>query len=398
MSIILQKQLKKLPRKPGVYFFLDKKSKLLYIGKAGSLKTRVSSYFSKNINTRLFSMLDKAVKIEYQITDSVLEALILEANLIKKYQPKYNIREKDDKSFNYIVITREDWPRVLQVRGTDLDALLNAKIFGPYTSGKNLKNALIILRKIFPFRDKCKPGKGKKCFNAQINLCPGVCFGEITKSEYKKIISQLKMFLSGKKKRLISSIKKQMQEFAKLQKYELAAQLRNRLYALEHIHDIALLDSNIVRHDKDYNFYPRIEAYDISNISGKFAVGSMVVFENNEISKNEYRKFKIKTVKKANDIAMLKEILQRRLRHKEWKYPDLIIIDGGRGQLNGILKVLRSCKIKIPVVAIAKYGKDHLFKSDKSIKIKKQLIQQLRNEAHRFAIKYHRVIQNAHLV
>lgn len=417
---IIKRQIKKFPPKPGVYFFKDAGGRILYIGKAGSLKTRVKSYFSyKNIDARLRSMTENAYDIEYRETDSVLEALILEANLIKKHQPKYNIREKDDKSFIFIAITKEDWPRVLLIRGKchpeersdkgsrcyaestgSFAALRFAQddkvIFGPYTSGKNLKIALKIFRKIFPFRDTCKPESGKKCFNAQIGLCPGVCSGEISKTEYKKIIAQLKMFLKGKNKRLVSAIKQQMQEASKSQKYELASALRNRLYALQHIHDIALVDENIVRHD--IIKYSRIEAYDISNISGKFAVGSMVVFENNQINKDQYRKFKIRTVQKSNDVAMLQEVLQRRLRHKEWRYPDLIIIDGGRGQMNGVLSVLRTDNLRIPVVAIAKYKTDQLFKSNKGIKIEKQLVQKMRDEAHRFAVKYHRIIRNVLLV
>ena len=397
--------IKKLPPKPGVYFFKNKKGETLYIGKAGSLKTRVKSYFQKPLDKRLVSMVENTDKIDFRKTDSVLEALILESKLIKKYQPKYNIREKDDKSFLYIVITRENWPRVLLMRESDLKGTLNDKIiFGPYTSGKSLKIALKILRKIFPFRDKCKPNSAKPCFNAQIGLCPGVCTGEISKNDYKKIIVQIKMFLSGKKKRLVSAIKKQMTESAKQEKYELATRLRNRLYALQHIHDIALLDNDIMQRNNKIP-YRRIEAYDISNISGQYATGSMVVFENGIINKNEYRRFKIRIAHQADDIAMLKEVLKRRLKHEEWRYPDLIIIDGGRGQMRGVLSVLRQHNSKIPVIAIAKYKKDHLFKSDKNInkvcfsrkaqkiRLKKRLVQEMRNEAHRFAIKYHRFLR-----
>src|SRR3989338_3218417 len=225
--------IKKLPTSPGVYFFLGSRKKILYIGKAGSLRDRVKSYFSKDIalsrSPAIQKMVQDACDISFQKTDSVLEAVILEADLIKKFKPKYNTQEKDDKSFNYVVITKEDFPRILLVRGKELfknktinlkSEILNLKsVFGPFPQGGVLKEALKIIRKIFPFRDSCIPphkqhpnklenvgmlfeknGFGRPCFNRQIGLCPGVCTGEISKEEYAKTIRNIRLFFSGKKK------------------------------------------------------------------------------------------------------------------------------------------------------------------------------------------------------
>ena len=214
-------QAKNFPDTSGVYLF-KKGKEILYIGKATSLKDRVRSYFSNDlINTRgqfIVGMVGKAEKIHYFKTDSVLEAIILEANLIKKYQPKYNTKEKDDKSYNYVIITKEDFPRVLLIRGRELEKLdsqssgLNVKYkFGPYPNGSAIKEGLKIIRKIFPFRDKCVPyeylpsnkvTKARPCFNRQIGLCPGVCMGEISRKEYGDIIRNIKFLWKERKKLL----------------------------------------------------------------------------------------------------------------------------------------------------------------------------------------------------
>ena len=193
-----------LPDAPGVYLFKNKRD-VLYVGKATSLQDRVKSYFSNDlIQTRgplLVDMIYKADKIDFIKTSSVLEAIILEVNLIKKYQPKYNTKEKDNKSFNYVIITKEDFPRVLIVRGREIENGLDYKIknkFGPFTNGESLRTILKIIRKIFPFRDKCEPLSGKPCFNKQLGLCPGVCDGSINKEDYLKVIKKIELLLSGK--------------------------------------------------------------------------------------------------------------------------------------------------------------------------------------------------------
>ncbi len=404
----------KLPNTPGVYFFLGKKDKqkktILYIGKAGSLRQRVKSYFSKDIEkTRgplIVQMLEKAEKIDFIKTDSVLEALILEASLIKKYKPKYNTKEKDDKSHNFIVITKEDFPRILVLRGRELekktkDYKLQAK-FGPFPQGSILKEAMKIIRKIFPFRDKCTPPKinglnsSKRCFNRQIELCPGVCSGEISKKEYAKIISNIKMFLSGKKNTLIKKLEREMNVYAKKQKFEKALKNKKTIFALKHIQDVSLIKENYKVGNRVSNFV-RIEGYDVAHISGKYMVGVMVVMNDNAVDKSQYRKFKIKSVFGANDTASLKEILKRRFSHHEWRYPDLIVIDGGQAQKNIAEKVLKELDLNIPVVSVVKDEKHkpkNILGDKKIVNTNKKDILLVNFESHRFAINYHRNLRS----
>jgi excinuclease ABC subunit C len=349
--------LPKLPDSPGVYLF-KKGRDIIYVGKATSLKQRVRSYFSNDlIKTRgrlLVDMVTLSDEIEFKETDSVLEALILEAHLIKEKQPKYNTKDKDNKSYNYVVITKEDYPRVLVVRGRtlkqDLDKQNEYKnVFGPYPYGGELKEALKIVRKIFPFRDKCTPFvDGSKfnprpCFNRMIGLCPGVCTGEISKKDYGIQIKNIEMFFEGRKKILLNSLEKQMLKLSKEQKFEKANEIKRSIFALNHIQDVSLIKNVNLEED---NFKTvlgdvggsdalgiRIEAYDIAHMSGKNMVGTMVVMEGGELKKNLYRKFIINNFDKANDSGALKEMLERRIQHKEWGIPNIVVLDGNEVQL-----------------------------------------------------------------
>jgi len=428
-----------LPDKPGVYFFLGPKPsgrarKILYIGKATSLRSRVRSYFNGDIgSTRgpgIAKMIEESKNVKVEVTDSVLEALILEANLIKKHQPKYNAKEKSDKSFNYIVITKEDFPRVLLVRERELLGPPRSKLnveyaLGPFPQGSVLRDALKIVRKIFPFRDKCLPYKSKMqfdggrisvkktknskpCFNRQINLCPGVCSGEITKTEYRKIISNLKLFFDGKKKQLVKKLEREMKVAAKKQEFEKAAKLKKTIFALKHIQDVSLIKSTSKSYPHQGQPLVRIEGYDVAHISGTSMVGVMTVVLSGEADKGSYRKFKIKTVSGADDTASLEEVLKRRFSHPEWEYPRLIVIDGGKAQKNRAEKVLRDFGIEIPVVSVVKderhRPKDILGMSQISQMIGAQMhadaqkyekeILLVNNEAHRFALKYHRELRS----
>ena len=417
MSIILKKQTKNLPNKSGVYLF-KKGKEILYIGKATSLKDRVRSYFSADLaNTRgqfIVDMIGKAEKVDYLKTDSVLEALILESNLIKKYQPKYNTKEKDDKSYNYVVITKEDFPRVLLIRGRELEAKvggvheLNIKYkFGPYPNGSAIKEGLKIIRKIFPFRDKCNPSKGspwKPCFNRQIGLCPGVCSGEISKTDYADTIRNIKMFFEGKKKNLVKKLERQMKEFAKNREFEKAGKVKKILFALNHIQDVALIkksEEEIVERIYEESAIFRMEAFDIAHISGTNMVGAMVVSENGELKKSDYRKFKIRGVRTPNDTAALKEILVRRLKHKEWPLPDIIIYDGGIAQRNAVEEILKNIlgsDFKINIVGVVKDKKhkpSRIIGEELVIKKYKKEIFLLNSEAHRFAIGFHRKLRSS---
>ena len=426
--------LKKLnmPDVPGVYFFMGpgvipasepesmkntngsriksgmtqtRGNTILYIGKATSLRDRVKSYFSNDlIETRgplIVDMVFKAGTLKWQETDSVLEALILEANLIKKHQPYYNTKEKDDKSWNYVCITDEVFPKVLLIRGKDID-LENLKtknyrlktVFGPYTSGGQLKEALKIVRRIFPFVDASSAKKDNYTFYRQLGLTPEVS-SESAQKIYKKNINNLKLFFDGKKKDVLKNLEKEMKAEAKLRHFEMASQLRNQIFALGHINDIALIkDSDVVRKIKAS---VRVEAYDVAHMSGKNMVGVMTVIEDGEVSKKEYRSFNIKGFTDANDTGALEEILSRRFRHTEWGMPDLVVSDGGEAQLRVAKQVLKRYQLEIPVVSVVKdehhKPKDMLGDLDMAKKYKKEILL-ANSEAHRFSIKLHKNKRN----
>lgn len=382
-------QATKLPKGPGVYFFLNKKGKVSYIGRATSLRRRALSYFQKNLNPRLIEMVDLTYKIKYKKTDTILESVILEANLIKKYWPKYNVRERDNRSFLYIVIPKTDYPYPILVRQRELQKFLpKGEIFGPYKSFSLIKSALRIIRRIFPY-STCRPFCGKPCFDYQIGLCPGLCIGEISKEEYRKNIDDLILFLKGEKKRLLKKLKKENPL---------------KLWSLKHIQDVSLISKE--EFDDTQNRFNRIEGYDISHLSGREPVGAMVVFTNGVVDRSQYRLFKIKKAPKGDDLSALKEVISRRFNHKEWSFPDLIIVDGGKPQVDFVDKILKSNFINIPTIGISKLGgdksrtflskkvRDKLVFIPKTKKSFKELAQSMkdtllkvRNEAHRFALK-----------
>lgn len=433
MSSNVKKQLKKISNSSGIYIFKGSSNNILYIGKATNLKSRVSSYFSGRIENRPVKYaIDQIEKIETIETDSVLEALILESNLIKKHQPKYNVDLKDDKSFSYAVITKEKFPRILVLRETDLVAshwsLVTDK-FGPYTSKKQLEVALKIIRKIFPYHSN-KQQTEKGCLDYQIGLCPGPYAGAISKTDYLKNIRGIKMILEGKKKSLVKKLEKEMQEYSRKHEFEKAADIRNKIFALQHIQDIALITKEDYPHpdfeakstlslNKERGLRGegiRLEAYDISDISGQYAVGSMVVFKNDEPDKSQYRKFKIKTVEGADDVGMMREVLMRRFNNdwpastrgdgsstRGWPKPDLILLDGGQGHLNMYERIMQGLKLGIPAIAVAK-GPNRknlelrILNLEEESKVKnivgnKALIKHIMDEAHRFAISYHRKVR-----
>jgi len=421
----ITEKIKSFPNSPGVYIFYDsaqggfrkaqKNKKIIYIGKATSLKDRVGSYFAGfstpgvaslrhpvSFSNRPIEMMIAEVKdIEIRKTETVLEAYILEQELIKKFQPKYNVDGKDDKSFSYVLLTKEEFPRILIFRGREQKFLFpTEKIYGPYTSKKQIEIALKILRKIFPYHDK-KENSEKGCLDFQLGLCPGPYAGMISKSDYQKNIRGIRMILEGKKKNLLGKLKKEMTEYAKKEEFEKAGEVRNKIFALQHIQDIALISDKphpnplLIKERGTF----RIEGYDISNISGKFNVGSMVVFDNSygEIgpNKNQYRKFKIKTIDGANDVGAMREVLSRRFQNN-WPLPNLILLDGGAGHLNMVRQVLKSYKLEIPLLAVAKgpTRKKLDLRSFGSVpEISEILIEQIRNEAHRFAVSYHRKLR-----
>jgi excinuclease UvrABC nuclease subunit len=352
---------------PGVYIFTVGKGrgkKILYIGKATSLRDRVRSYFDDDLiatrGPRIVDMVTNADRVEYETTPTVLEALVREAALIREHRPPANTEGKDDKSFLYAIITDEEIPRVLAVRGKDIDfeaKIVNGTAFkdsyGPFPSGFQLREGLRLIRRIFPFYDTPKPvgTKGKHQlarieFNQQINQYPR----GISEKEYNRNIRNVGMFLSGRVKTLRQTITKEMNQAAKDEEFEDAGTMRNQLFSLDHIQDVSL-----IREDREkFTEGPRIEAYDTAHISGTNAIGVMTVIQDGQPQKKEYRTFKIKGIKKNDDIASLKEILSRRMGHPEWAMPRAIVIDGGKTHKKAAESTLSELGIGIPVVAVVK--------------------------------------------
>lgn len=383
----------KLPDTPGIYKFLDAGNRALYVGKAANLRRRVSSYFLRPQEARLEEMLRRVKRVETEETPTALEALILEAQRIKELKPPFNVREKDDKSFLYIEVTKDKVPQVVLVRGR---SKAKGERFGPFTSAQSVRAALRILRRIFPFNTHPASEINKRkrpCFDYEIGQCPGACANLLAPAEYKRNLSRLKLFLRGKRTRLVQSLRREMESAAKKLDFERAEKLRRQLFALEHIQDVALLRAE----EEEGESGLRLEGYDISNISGTSAVGSMIVFAGNRPARDQYRKFRIRTLKQANDVGMLREVLSRRLEHEEWRLPDLILVDGGRGQVNAAKSVLRAKGLSLSVIGMAKGPErkktEIIGKMPESIPLKTLI--QMRDEAHRFAISYHRRVRSS---
>jgi excinuclease ABC subunit C len=402
-----KKKMQKIPDEPGVYFFLDKKKKVLYIGKATSLRDRTRSYFSSDLmETRgplLVEMVGKATSIDWRQTDSVLEALLLEGSLIRTHKPFYNSLSKDDKSYNFVVITKEPYPRIVVVRGRSLELEFPLKsrayTFGPFPHGLQLQQAMKLIRKIFPYREKCEPAeeaiaRGKKpkgCFNAHIGLCPGVCTGAVGKQEYRRIVRHIVLLFQGKKKQLIRELQREMKSAAKDEAFEEAKRLRGQLFALQHIEDVSLIKDEYRQLGAHKSV--RIEAYDVAHLRGESAVGVMTVVEDGLANKNEYRKFRLRAAHNGDDPGALKEILSRRLGHSEWAMPRIIAVDGATAQINAAQKVLDELGISIPIVGIVKDEKHRPreLRGDQAvIRGREKEILLANAEAHRFAIGYHR--------
>lgn len=396
-----------LPDVPGVYFW-KKGSEILYIGKATSLRDRVRSYFAKDIiDTRGPAILDMVTiseTITYQETDTVLEALMLEAYLIKKHQPKYNVKEKDNKSFAYVVITKESFPRIGIVRGRTLQVQQQLEsfqipikyTFGPFPSYSSLLAGMRILRKIFPYRDLKSSNPTHDRFYQQLALSPDATVSDAS-SIYQKTVSHIAQFLKGNKQSVVSSLKKQMNILAKLQEFEQASTAKKQLYALEHINDVSLMKRDFYQDSiSDDEF--RIESYDIAHLSGDNTVGVMTVIENGYVDKSSYRKFKIKKLPKGSihDLASLQEVLERRFSHADWRFPQLVVVDGGETHYQHAINKLKEMKITLPVVAVVKDERHRpkaIIGSEEIIKKYKKDILLANSESHRFAIEYHKLLR-----
>ncbi len=419
---------------------------MLYVGKAKNLKNRITNYHQwQQTKGKTRKLVLEAQDLKFKELGSELEALLVEAELIRLHQPPFNILLKDDKSSIYVQITKEEFPRVLTLRKKELLRLpaLKDSSLGPFQSSFQLKQVLGIVRKIFPWCNQ-RSVLGRPCFYHHLELCPGVCVGHISALDYQKNIVDLSLFLRGKKKSVVTSLKKDLREKVESEQYEHAAVIKKRIDLIQKVTetkyrlspDLVLpkllsskADETVVQLRGILTTYfalpktyplQRIECYDVSNISGTSAAVAMVVAIDGQIDKSEYRLFNIKTIDTPNDYHMLQEAILRRQNHSEWGVPDLIVIDGGKGQLRSTLSVLNW---DVPVVSLAKKPDRLIIPILTTVKIRKnppdlvlevdghnltkykslqyvqvpldsnqpahQLLQQLRDEAHRFSKKQH---------
>lgn len=504
-----------IPNNPGCYIYRNK-SDIIYIGKAKNLKKRVSSYFQKKVHDpKTQALVSNIESVDYIVTDNELEALLLESHLIKEHTPKYNIDLKDSKSFSTILLTDEDFPRLVIARRR----LGKGTHFGPFVSAQERDYILHLMRKIFRIRT-CKKMPKKACLRYHIHLCDAPCINLISKSEYDDRISKVKMILRGQTSELLSELKTQMHSFSQNKNFEKALEIRNQIAAIEHLNERQnverkkAFDEDIINYiikdnkvylilfniykgtlgsKNEYNFdyidgfleefivqyysdndipkelilpvdvdpsivdflkekkgkkvsitIPKIgekkqlldlvkknieltyfgniekleelkkklklndtpyviECFDISHLSGTFTVGSMVQFRNGKPDKTNYRRFKIRTVEGIDDFMSIAEVVRRRyrrLKSESQPYPDLIIIDGGKGQLSNALRELSDLDLKIPIISIAKKFEEifvpglafpiTLDHKEKALRF----MQEIRDEAHRFAITYNRLLRS----
>lgn len=420
----------KLPSLSGIYIFRDRNKKPLYIGKAKNLTNRVKSYFYGSKVPMIAKMLEQANSLTWHETLSEIEALILESQHIKKYRPPFNTLLRDDKQYFYVGLTREQFPHLFVTHQPEKLQLKNRglkmEFIGPFTDGSALKLALKNLRVIFPYCT-CKQAHLNYCLNYHIGNCPGYCclknpqLSRPRITGYRKNIKNIRDILNGKKKAVITRLINRLREeenLEDLENFENISRLRTRISKLQKF----FLNTKIINNTNESHkllldirkcllltdLPVRIEGYDISNISGLFATGAMVTFINGQSDKNEYRKFKIRSIASsslpdqlAGDTGMLRGIIERRFKHKEWQFPDLILVDGGKGQVNSATSVLKKMSINIPVAGIIKNEKHFgerllLGKQNKIINLEtlptavKNLLLQIDSEAHRFAIQYYR--------
>jgi len=432
-------KLASLTQNPGVYFYKDINGEIIYIGKAAKLKRRVSQYFQKNRyrDPKTQALVSEIYDLDWMEVDSEIDALFLEAELIRRYLPKYNILLRDDKSLVYIRIDYDsDYPTVSYTRRPLDDG---AKYFGPYNSAAAIRQALRFLRKAFPYATKRNFNQKRPSLHYYIGLDPGIETGRTSLKDYRKNLRRLMAFINGKRSKVIADMEKDMQTAAKAQDFETAARLRDQLTCLKSLNQkIIFSDKEFIDLSKDQalselvellnlKVYPRrIEGYDISHMAGTDVVASMVVFTNGTSNKAQYRKFK--TVHDINnDFFNMNETIFRRLADKNmisWGYPDLLLIDGGKGQLDAAIKARdqRSSTSSLPIIGLAKREEQividvkrsnvslnyklmqqlggHAISSDnfillslpKSSNIVK-LLQRIRDESHRFAVSYHSTLK-----
>jgi excinuclease ABC subunit C len=513
-------EINSIPTNPGCYLFRDTAQSIIYVGKAKNLRKRIQTYFlTKDWDPKTLSLLRSIESVDYIVTDTEVEALILENTLIKKHQPKYNINLKDAKTFAFIQLTNEEFPRLRIARRKEEDG----RLFGPFVSGQERDYVLQFLTRTFSLRT-CKKMPKKPCLRYHIHLCDGPCAGFISKQEYAKKIAHVQMVLLGKSKELLKHMDAEMTKHSKHLEFEKALHLRNQKAAIEHLQDrqkmqrqhtsdediinfvirnrtVYLMVFNIYKgtlsHKNEFVFdvhdgfleeflvqyysenpvpseiilptkvteslvsflehkrqkrvrilVPKkgtrkqllalvikniessffadrtkgeelqkrlqlqefpwvIECFDISHLSGTSTVGSMVQFRAGKPDKTNYRRFRIRTVSGIDDVAAIAEVVRRRytrLKQEHAALPQLIIVDGGRGQLNSAVHELEALGVHIPIISLAKQFEEiYLPGSDRPLRLAKkekalQFIQEIRDEAHRFAIAYNRLLRKKELI
>lgn len=404
-----REMMKDAPDAPGVYLMKDLRGGLLYVGKAKSLKKRLASYRGTGPGGKTAALCEEAAAVEWRLCKNESMALLLECSLIKKYRPKYNVSLRDDKSFPLVKITAERFPAVFVTRTRDDDA---ATYFGPYTNAALLRQALKIIRRRFPYRS-CRRLPKKACMYYRIGLSPAPCIGKISVRRYRRLISDISLILDGRSDQLIRRLGRQMAQYARQKRYEDAASVRDQIRALsalenpyagfsssDEIEDLRAL-LGLARAPL------RIEAFDISTLQGKEATGSMVSFFGGSADKDNYRRFRIKTVAGSDDYAMMAEVVRRRYTRvlREGRgLPDLILIDGGKAHLACVQKVCASLGLRVPLAAIAKEF-EHIYLPGEADPLRLEqdtpalnLIRRIRDEAHRFAVTYHRLLRRKKVV
>lgn len=416
----------------------------MYVGKAKNLKKRVRNYAQlKRLVPRIHQMVHVATKLQWQILESEVEALLIEAELIRTHQPEYNVLLKDDKTALYIHITADVLPRLFLVRKKEL--LLShpkGSIIGPFQSTYKLKQVLALIRPIFKWCNHPLPldigaSKARPCFYYHIDLCSGACIGEIAVEDYQRDMKHLTLFLKGKTQTVVKQIQQEMEQKVAQEKFEEAASLRDQIEIIkdvtsptkklapdmilpqlkeqisqEQVLHLQRILSEYLALPKKYPLH-RIEGYDVSNIQGTNAAVSMVTFTDGKPDKSEYKVFNIKTLNTPNDYGMMKEALQRRQNHPEWGMPDLIVIDGGRGQLRAALSIWEWTN---PVISIVKHPDRLVIPQSETLRTLNEtknhyyilklpenhpalrLVQQVRDESHRFSKKQHTRLRTRNMI
>ena len=436
---ILQAKLKDLPKSPGVYFHKDAHGETIYIGKAAVLRNRVRQYFqkSRNRDPKTEALVSEIHDIEWIEVETELDALFLEAEMIRRYMPRYNILLRDDKSLLYVRIDiKSDHPTVTFTRRPLDDG---AEYFGPYIQGYAVRKALRLLRRIFPYAINQEQATMGSMLYEQIGLDPGLSSGRTTLESYRKNLRLLMSYLRGNRMTLMQEIEKEMKRAAEQQDFERAAQLRNKLHELKSLRkQVVFSDREFMDISKDKGLQglaellsldrapKRIEGYDISHMSGTDTVASMVVFQNGLPEKAAYRKFKMR-LKGNDDFAHMKEVITRRLSPKNvknWGLPQLFLIDGGKGQLHAALEARDKAGVDIPMIGLAKREEEIVIErhtsgvnlediedlakkyqgfttnSDDFVVVSLpdtsdvvKLLQRIRDESHRFAVTYHSTLK-----